>query len=180
MTALRTWLLFCLVWSTLAAPARSADPATTLAADIGPRPVAEALAAFGRQTGLQLIYVATIADARQSMGARAGLTVSEALAQLLDGTGLRFEFLNARTVRIFLAPAVVPTTVASLPVPQHHADRPAGPAAFGLEQVIVTARRREERAGRVPIDMAVWSQEAMEVAGVKSISDLGALTPGVE
>ena len=97
----------------MAIAASGADMEVRLSADIGPRPVAEALAAFGRQTGLQLIYVSTIAETQQSKGARAGLTASEALAQLLEGTGLAFEFLNARTVRIFPAPTVVPTVVAA-------------------------------------------------------------------
>jgi iron complex outermembrane receptor protein len=179
MTTLRTWLLFCLVWSTLAAPARTAEPAATLTADIGPRPVAEALAAFGRQTGLQLIYVATIADAQQSRGARAGLTVSEALAQLLEGTGLRFEFLNARTVRVYAAPKIVPAVLQAMAVGGYNAV-PHTAFPVTLDEVLVTASRRQEQASRVPISMAVWSQETMEASGVKSMADLGSLTPAVE
>ncbi len=179
MTVLRNVLLLCLTWNLLAAAASRAGTTLTLSADIGPQSVAEALAAFGRQTGLQLIYVSTIAETHQSKGARAGLTAPEALTQLLDGTGLRFEFLNARTVRIYPAPPVVPTTVASLPV-QHYAERRTASSALGLEEVVVTATRREEQANRVPISMAVWSKEAMEASGVKSMAEIGALTPGVE
>jgi len=180
MTVLRNALLLCLTWSLLTAPDSRADTALTLSADIGPRPVAEALAAFSRQTGLQLIYVSTIAETQQSKGARAGLTAAEALTQLLDGTGLQFEFLNARTVRIYPAPPVVPTALASVPVPQPSAEHRAGSSALGLEEIVVTATRREELANRVPISMVVWSQEAMEASGIKSIGDLGALTPAVE
>jgi iron complex outermembrane recepter protein len=180
MTALRAWLLLCLVWGTLVAPARGAEPAATLAADIAPRPVAEALAAFGRQTGLQLIYVASIADAQQSKGARAGLTVSDALAQLLDGTGLRFEFLNPRTVRIYSAPTREPTAIATSRASQFSTDRRGALGPLALEEVVVTATRREERLSRVPISMAVWTQDAMETSGVKGIAEIGALTPGVE
>jgi iron complex outermembrane receptor protein len=179
MTALRTWVPFCLVWSTVAALARSAEPAATLTADVGPRPVAEALAAFGRQTELQLIYVATIADAQQSRGARAGLTVSEALTQLLDGTGLRFEFLNPRTVRIYAPPLRQTASqkgVASAP----HSFRQRAAPAVALEEVIVTATRREERADKVPISMVVWTQEAMEASGIRGMDEIGALTPGVD
>src|SRR6267142_1320238 len=132
MTVLRNALLLCLTWSLLTAPGNCADTALTLSADIGPRPVAEALAAFSRQTGLQLIYVSTIAETQQSKGARAGLTAAEALTQLLDGTGLQFEFLNARTVRIYPAPPVVPTALASLPAP---AERRTGSSALGLEEI---------------------------------------------
>ena len=98
MTSLRKLVCLCLVGSCLAASASDADTEVTLPADIGPRPLAEALADFGRLTGLQLIYVSEIAEAMPSRGAQAGLTGSAALTQLLQGTGLRFEFLNARTV----------------------------------------------------------------------------------
>jgi iron complex outermembrane receptor protein len=180
MTSLRTWLQWGVVWIVLAPCVNGAAPAATLAADIGPRPVAEALAAFGRQAGLQLIYVSAIAETLQSKGARAGSTVSEGLAQLLDGTGLRFEFLNARTVRIFPAPAVIATTVAASPLPAQATGRRTVSRGFGLEEVVVTATRREERADKVPISMVVWTQEAMEASGVKGMDEIGALTPGVE
>ena len=179
MTALRAWLLLCLVWGTLVAPARGAGPAATLAADIAPRPVAEALADFGRQTGLQLIYVASIADAQQSKGARAGLTVSDALAQLLDGTGLQFEFLNPRTVRIFVPLSPRQTASRMAVGSERHASHRSAPPGFALPEVVVTATRRDERASNVPISMSVWSQEAMEASGVKGMTEIGALTPGV-
>ena len=180
MTARLTGLLLCLVWSTFAAPARSAEPATTLAADIGPRPVAEALAAFGRQTGLQLIYVASIADAQQSKGARAGQSLSEALTQILDDTGLRFEFLNPRTVRIYAPPPERQTVSQVAVASERQTSRHGAAPALALAEVIVTATRREEWADKVPISMAVWTQEAMEASGVKSMTEIGALTPGVE
>jgi iron complex outermembrane recepter protein len=175
VTSLRKLLLWSLVGSCVAAAAGGADAAVTLSADIAPRPLTEALAAFGRQTGLQLIYVSTIAEAQQSKGARAGLTASAALTQLLDGTGLAFEFLNARTVRIFPAP-VVPAAVAPLPAPQHAPPR----SAFALEEVIVTATRREEAMNRVPIDLVVWTQDGMEASGIKGIDQIGSLTPSVQ
>src|SRR5215467_2417418 len=106
MTTLRTGLLGCLLWGVLLPLAAGAEPGSRLSADIGPQPVADALEAFGRQTGLQLIYVSTIVETLQSKGARAGLTASVALTQLLEGTGLRFAFLNARTVRILPAPTL--------------------------------------------------------------------------
>ena len=49
-----------------------------------------------------------------------------------------------------------------------------------LEEVIVTATRREERAGDVPISMEVWSQEAITAWGAKNTADIAALTPGVQ
>src|SRR5450432_1436401 len=74
----------------------------TLTADIAPQPVADALAEFARQTGLQVIYLTPIATQRTSAGALTGMSASDALTRLLDGTGLRFRFLNDRTVRIYV------------------------------------------------------------------------------
>jgi len=175
MATWRRGFLWCLVWAVIVAQAAFAGPVAGLTADIAPRPLSEALDAFGRQTGLQLIYVSSVADTRQSKGARAGLAAPEALAQLLDGTGLSFEFLNARTVRIFPAPPIVPTLTTSSVVPP----RRSAPHALGLEEVVVTGTRGQESLGRVPIDMAVWTEEAMEASHIKEIAEIAALTPGV-
>jgi outer membrane receptor protein involved in Fe transport len=176
---LRKLLLVFWIGGSVAVLANGPDSALKLSADIAPRPVAEALAAFGRQTGLQLIYVSTIAETQQSRGARAGLTASEALAQLLDGTGLAFEFLNARTVRIFPAPTVVPTAVAAVPTRPQHATPHPSPGELALEEVTVTARRSEEAQSHVPISMAVLSMEDLRNSGVTSIDEVGALVPSV-
>src|SRR5215475_12236102 len=162
MTTRRRGLLLGLVWSVFVTSAGGTEPAAVLSADIAPRPVSEALAALGHQTGLQLIYVSSVAETQQSKGARAGLAAPEALAQLLDGTGLSFEFLNARTVRIFPLPTVVPTLTASLSAAAHATERHGSSRAAGLEEVVVTGARGQESLSRVPIDMAVWTEKAME------------------
>jgi outer membrane receptor protein involved in Fe transport len=176
VTSLRKLLLACLVGGSMAASAGGEGSAVTLSTDIAPQPLAEALATFGRQTGLQLLYLSGIAEAQHSRGARAGLTASAALTQLLDGTGLTFEFLNPRTVRIFPASVTVPAPVAPLPAPQHAPQR----STLALEEVIVTATRREEAMNRVPIDMVVWTQDAMQASGIKEMSDLASLTPEMQ
>lgn len=180
VTLLGKLLLCCLVGSSVAASAGGADSTATLSTDIAPRPLTEALEAFGRQTGLQLIYVSEIAEAQHSNGARAGLTASAALTQLLDGTGLAFEFLNARTVRIFAASTVVPTLSASSPPPPYSRERHTPSRALGLEEVVVTGIRGPEPVSRVPIDMVVWTEAALEASHVKQIAQLAALTPGVD
>src|SRR5215471_3115071 len=177
MTTRRRGLLLGLVWSVVVTSAGGTEPPGVLSADIAPRPVSEALAAFGHQTGLQLIYVSSIAETQYSKGARAGLAVSTALEQLLDGTGLTFEFLNDRTVRIYAASAILPTLTASSP-PATHAARHA--RAVSLEEVVVSGARGQEPLSRVPIDMAVWTAEAMEASHVQGIAQIAALTPGVD
>ena len=178
MRALQTWVLAGLAWSVIARPLCAAVPEPVLTVDIVARPLSEALAAFSRQTGLQLIYVSAIAETQRSPGARSGLAAPEALRELLAGTGLRFEFLNERTVRIFPAPVVVPTLAASAnPVrsSEHHIE--GGPGA--LEEVVVIGTRGAVPLSQAPLDLVVWSAEAMEVSGVKGLPELAALTPGI-
>jgi iron complex outermembrane recepter protein len=49
----------------------------------------------------------------------------------------------------------------------------------GLEEVVVTATRREERLQDVPISVTAFSQEKIDSQGLKNIDDLTRLSPGV-
>ncbi len=73
----------------------------------------------------------------------------------------------------------------------HAADSPAQPGGLEkesqsgetsgtqLEQVVVTAQRRDESADRVPIAIATISPAKLESLGVGSLHELGALVPGL-
>src|ERR1700746_3430286 len=49
----------------------------------------------------------------------------------------------------------------------------------GLEEIVVTATRREERLQDVPISVAAFSQEKVDAQGLRNIDDLTRLSPGV-
>jgi iron complex outermembrane receptor protein len=49
----------------------------------------------------------------------------------------------------------------------------------GLEEVIVTATRRQERLQDVPISVTAFSQEKLDAQGLRDIDDLTRLSPGV-
>ena len=177
MRPVRQPLLAWVASSLLAGPPTLAQTASELTAPIAPQPLAQALSEFSARTGLQLFYVAEIATQQVSKYVSRGLPVRVALERLLDGTGLEFEFLNERSVRIYAAPP------APLPGASPSLARPGGMPGVrfaALEEVVVTARRRSEPLGKVPISAAVWTQEAMEASGVKGIDELAFLTPGVE
>jgi outer membrane receptor protein involved in Fe transport len=58
------------------------------------------------------------------------------------------------------------------------ADEPeAGSGA--LEEIVVTATRRAERLQDIPVSATAFTQEKMDVQGLRSIDDLTRLTPGV-
>ena len=67
-----------------------------------------------------------------------------------------------------------------------HAD--AGPAAessaapaqgAGLEEIVVTATRREENISRVPVSLTAFSQDSIDQKGLKDFQDIVRFTPGV-
>src|SRR5262245_50456811 len=179
MAVLRMALPLCAMLTLFAASTARAGPPSTLSSEIRSQPLAGALVAFGRQTGLQVIYVAAIAEGQRSNTVPAGLAPREALVLLLDGTGLTFEFLNARTVGIVPVPVTEASAVTPAPA-RRYTVRQAESNAPALEEIVVTATRREESIGKVPISMAVWTREAMEASRVKGIEQIGALTPGVD
>jgi iron complex outermembrane receptor protein len=168
-TAVCAWALIAL----LAAGASRAQSSLRLATAIPPQPLAGALDAFAQQTGLQLVYVSEIGRGKVSRGASAGLEPAAALARLLDGTGLHFEFLNERSVRIFAAKPAAPAVPASraAPAPDGHAT---------IEEIVVSASRREEPQSLVPISIAAWTEEAIDLSGARYFGTIANLTPGVE
>src|SRR5450631_2195591 len=90
-----------------AALAQVAPPAA-LVADIPAQPLGDALAVFAKQTGLQLVYVSGVVDGQRSRAVRAGLMPEAALSRLLRGTGLKFEYLTPRSIRILAAVVALP------------------------------------------------------------------------
>ena len=140
---------------------------TALAADIPAQPLAQALAAFARQTGLQLIYVSSVIGNQRSQAVAAGLKADEALARLLQGTGLRFEHLTPRSIRIFAG-----VTTPAVRAPQVLTAEPR-------DEVIVTANRREENLQDVPITVQVITGDELKELNVATVTDLLKYTPNV-
>lgn len=68
--------------------------------DVEPQPLWSALQDFSEQSGLQVAYVATLADNVTSKGTRDASTPADALTQILDSTGLEYKFVNENTVAI--------------------------------------------------------------------------------
>ena len=140
-----------------------------LTADIPAQALAQALEAFAGQTGLQLVYVSALVHGQRSRAVSSGLSASKALGRLLEGTGLQFEYLTPRSVHI-LAAAMAPPKQAVPQIPERES----------LQEVIVTAEKREESLNVVPISANVLTSADMNAAGIKDISEIAAVTPGVE
>lgn len=178
MASMRISLVLCAVWVLTAAPVAISQSAAPTG--IAAQPLAHALSEFAEQTGFQLVYVSDVVASLQSTAVPSGLPPADTLERMLRGTGLKFEYLNSRTVRIFAEtrhqPAHIADAASGNPVRSPH--RAPGESAR-LEEVVVTARHQDEWASQLPMSLTVWSQEAMRISGVKGINEISALTPGL-
>jgi outer membrane receptor protein involved in Fe transport len=178
MSSMRISLALCTAGLLAAPPLACAEPSPSNG--IVEQPLAQALSEFAAETGLQVVYVSESVGLLRSKAVPGGMPPGDTLARMLRGTGLRYEFLNAWTVRIFgpdehgpaSPPGGAPTGLARAP------PRMAGQSAR-LDAIIVTATHQTERASELPLSLAVWSQEEMRLSGVKGIDEISALTPGL-
>lgn len=146
-----------------------AAPPLELRADIPAQSLQSALTSWAQQSELQVVYVADVIQNQQSPGAGAGLPVKVALERLLAGTGLRFEFLTPRVVRISLRAAS----------PATH-EKPAGAAATSTDDVIITGALLRGGLQAAPASVVVWAAEDLQAAQINDAVRLANLTPGVE
>ena len=163
-------LSICAPAALLDAPATLAQAfePTALTADIPAQPLAQALEGFARQTGLQLVYVSDVLRDQKSHAVSAGLGANEALTRILQGTGLKFEYLTSRSIRI-LAAAVGPPRGAA----------PMTPAGEELQEVIVTANRREENLQNVPMTIQVLTGATLAKLNATTFDDFVKYLPAV-
>jgi outer membrane receptor protein involved in Fe transport len=163
-------LPICAPFALIGAPAALAQAfePKALAGDIPAQPLAQALEAFARQTGLQFVYVSGVVGKQRSHAVSAGLRADEALARALEGTGLTFEYLTPRSIRIVAAVVAPP-----------RASTTKTPAGEELQEVIVTANRREENLQNVPITIQVLTGETLAKLNATTFDDFVSYLPGV-
>lgn len=80
--------------------ARDATSAMRRITRIPPQELRSALATLAKERRVQLIYRSALVGDRRTPGASGTLTLQEALAELLRGSGLTYRFLNDHTVTI--------------------------------------------------------------------------------
>jgi iron complex outermembrane receptor protein len=150
-----------------ASPARAAESAT-LTADIPAQSLARALEAFASQTGLQLVYVSGVVRDQKSHAVAAGERAQEALTDLLQGTGLKFEYLTPRTIRIVFAVVGPPREPAKKALSEEE-----------LQEVIVTANRREQNLQNVPMTIQVLTGDTLAKLNSTTFDDFVKYLPAV-
>jgi iron complex outermembrane receptor protein len=88
------------------------------------------------------------------------------------------------SLRLWLFHIVMGTSLAATAARAAPADA-NGPAAAtetgngALDEIVVTATRREENVSKVPISISAYTQDAMDTKGIKDFTDIVRFTPGV-
>jgi iron complex outermembrane receptor protein len=86
--------------------------------------------------------------------------------------------MGKRSLAILLGTVSAMSLGYVMPIAAQTTDQPAAAGTTGLEEVIVTARRREERAQTVPITLTTVSQAQMETQQIHNANDLARDIPG--
>ncbi len=87
----------------LPAAAQPQSKTSSFTLTIPAAPLGDALNQFAQQTGLQVLFSSQLVAQMQGPRVTGSHTAEEALSQLLANTGLKFEFVNPRTITIVSA-----------------------------------------------------------------------------
>ena len=87
--------------------------------------------------------------------------------------------LPLHTARADEAASATGATGPAAPAPQEVTGGGAGPRSETLQEVVVTAQRREEELSKVPISVTALTQSDLDQRGIKDFLDVARFTPGV-
>lgn len=200
--------IICMLALTAAAnadPAGAGPLTRTAQFNIEAQSLATALIEFSRQAGVQILSPATRVRQLTTQGVHGRMSLAAALDELLRGTRLRFHAAGANTIGIDRSSAPDATGDAGGGEPRHappgqpRRDRPPEPplhpaatsarAGFDsgvqlsekptLEEVIVTAQKREQRMIDVPVPVTAISGSTLIENGEARLRDYYQTVPGL-
>lgn len=131
-------------------------------------PTARALPMFARQAGIQILAPSEGLDRARSPALDGALDTRVALARLIAGSGLEIASDDGRVILL--------RSVKGTPEPPVRLVD--GEPAL-VDEVVVTALRRETTASRTPVSLVVIDAEDPAASGLSSLSQLGGLAPGL-
>jgi len=163
--------------------------------DIPSQRADKALTAFAEQAGVTLVFPFDLVSRATANRLVGHYTVTEGLQRLLDGTGLvgivnpgsyltitkaQTEGTSENMQRkfrsgVFGALLGILSGHASA---QTEADTGVAEDRAVLTEIVVTARKTQENLQTVPLSISAFTARDIESAGLSSITDLAAMTPG--
>lgn len=137
--------------------------AAPIAFDIAPQEMGAALRAFAEQAKVQVFYGDDVVAGVKSAGLKGSFEVEAGLKELLKGTRLTYERTDEKTFVIV----------------RQSGQTAEGPAGRFSEDVVVTATRREEKAGDVPASVSVVDGAELQESGAAKLEDYLQQSAGV-
>ncbi len=178
--------------------------------DLPPQPLADSLRAVGSQTNVNVLFDPPLVAGHQAPALKGEYTSSQAFTLLLVGTGITYELMNEHTVVLAestgMSGSASPGAAAGKPPRSGKNERAEGfgdrlqvaqvdqrdnanPSASGqgadekkptLEEIVVTAQKREESVQSVPLAITVLASEQLQRQGVQTIADLSRMSSSLE
>ncbi|MEJ8567722.1 TonB-dependent receptor domain-containing protein [Elongatibacter sediminis] len=165
---------------------------------IHPQPLDSALKVFAEKTGYQVVYPPKLVNALESTGSSHFISGQQLMHDLLRDTGLTFEFVNDRTITLRQGGADAkisrvnashetsltgPLLAQNEPAPGSQTDSsqsgsPASSASL-MEEITVTARRKQESIQDVPITVSAFTGDQLKTANIVNLDDVAPMTPGM-
>jgi iron complex outermembrane recepter protein len=187
-TTIHTTILAIL--ATGAGALAAAQDAPSVTVDIKPQDLRSALRELGEQAGLQILFRAEDVSKEELAPAVKGTMLGkDALEKLLKDSGLKFEFVNDKSVRV--APAATATigghesgdpSIRLAQAEQRSEVSALGAGSDGgavVEEIVVTAQKRLERLIDVPISVVALSGDELQKRNIAGIDNLLTAVPGV-
>ncbi|KHK91385.1 hypothetical protein LK12_11045 [Novosphingobium malaysiense] len=183
---MRAALIPVAVCAVLASPGARAENASPLAFDVPAQPLAGALLEIARQGDADILASERITRGRKAPAIKGRMSVEQAVARALAGTGLGYRRARGGTIVIVPARAskanrkahssraASPSPAAAVP---RGPTRPAPPPP--APEIVVNAQRRAEYVQDIPLSVTVFDQAALDLAGVHNAMDLPQLDPSL-
>ncbi len=173
--------------------------------DIQPQALTKALIEFAEQSGLAFVVPIDLIKGKRSATVKGYMMPAVALAQLLAGSGLVGEInregllsvkpeevadkynrglvvkQKTRKKSLFssITKSVSTLLVGLVSVGNAGNAAVAQGAGVVLEEIVVTAQKREETLQEVPLSITVFSGASLEQDGISNLQDIGSQTPGL-
>ncbi len=195
---LRTWVLGALALFAGVAQADAGRLDQEASFEIPAQPLSTALVQFSKQAALQVVTASVELGEQETAGVLGKKTLREALETLLSRSGLQYSLVGANTVAIGIAgkkpqarrlqgaggmrlAGLTTNEISSSGQSTEQEDRKAADAAKNadrqIDEIIVTAQKREQRLLDVPMSVTALTSDALARDGVKSMADLSYVVP---
>lgn len=150
---------------------------------IASQPLHSALTEYAEQSDLQILFRSSELPDINVPLLKGKYTAEEAINRLLDKTGLEYLFGEKKTLVVRKRRSVLPA-VDKQPQLSNDSSKdiesPHEETETVIDEILITARKREESLQDAPIAVTVFTQEMIEARGLIDISEVDDFTPNLE